>query len=125
VQLQDTRTFDLPETVGVAGIDEWIVANDIRVDTQYQRPINIAHVRKIANEFDERAFGVILVSERADGSVYVIDGQHRLAAVKSMGRGGSEIPCHVYRGLSVGDEALIFHMQTQRNQIASKTCSIW
>jgi hypothetical protein len=107
------------KTLGIFGSDEWIVASEIGVDMQYQRPLNVGHVRKIAREFNLKAFGVLLVSERANGTYWIIDGQHRLAAVKAMGRGDMRLPCHVYKNLSVAEEAEIFHMQTQRKAISS------
>lgn len=105
------------KTLGMVGTDEWLVASEIGVDMQYQRPLNMGHVRKIVREFNLKAFGVLLVSERANGTYWIIDGQHRLAAVKALGRGDMRLPCHVYRNLSVAEEAEIFHMQTQRKGI--------
>jgi hypothetical protein len=107
------------KTLGMVGTDEWLVASEIGVDMQYQRPLSMGHVRKIAREFNLKAFGVLLVSERANGTYWIIDGQHRLAAVKALGRGDMRLPCHVYRNLSVAEEAEIFHMQTQRKAIST------
>lgn len=97
--------------------DSWLPADRINVDMQYQRPLNMSHVRAITKGFDLNAFGVLLVSERADGTYWVIDGQHRLAAVLSIGDAAFLIPCHIYRGLSVAEEATVFHMQTLRRAI--------
>lgn len=117
-ELKNTIEDSSTGMAGMVGIDEWIPVADIKVDMQYQRPLVMGHVRKIAKEFDNKALGVLLVSERADGSHWVIDGQHRLAALRLLGRVEDAVPCHVYRNISVSDEALIFHMQTQRRQIS-------
>jgi len=53
------------------------------VDETYQRPLNDSKRKRIASAFNWAAFGVLLVARRTDGSLWVIDGQHRLAAAKS------------------------------------------
>lgn len=86
-----------------------IHADAIQVDHTYQRPPSTAHVNRIAKNFDPALFGVVTVSERSDGSLYVLDGQHRVAAIVAMGRGGTRIPCEVLTGLTLQDEADIFN----------------
>jgi len=62
----------------------------------------------IANDFDERAFGVIHVLERK-GKYLIIDGQNRVAALKIMRYNGShEVPCIVHGEITDAEAAAIF-----------------
>lgn len=87
----------------------YLTAGDIKVDTRYQRGLNLAQVERIASQFDPGAFGTITVSRRNDGSLWVLDGQHRLAALQHMNWGDQRVPCIVYDGLSLDDEAKLFY----------------
>lgn len=71
----------------------------------YQRPVDDREVDRLVREWDERLFEPIAVSYR-DGRYYVIDGQHRIAAMRRM-HGGCEIMirCKVYSGMTYMDEA--------------------
>jgi hypothetical protein len=96
---------------------EMLRPSQIQVDHQYQRPLNRDHVNRIIRQFDPMAIGSIDVSKRDDGSYWVVDGQHRLAALIEMGRGDRPIPCVIYTGLSVGEEADLFFMQSRNRRI--------
>jgi hypothetical protein len=107
------------ETSITTGKLEWIDVSSLMVDTEYQRELSTAWVRKIAREFDPDVLGVLIVSRRDDGNIYVVDGQHRVAAIKEMGWGDQKVPCNVYEGLSLQDEAKIFWKpQTNRKYLA-------
>lgn len=92
---------------------EMLRPKQINVDHQYQRPLARDHVNRILREYDAMAIGTPDVSKRDDGTYWVIDGQHRLAALIEMGNGDDPIPCAVYTGLSVGQEADKFFMQSR------------
>lgn len=94
-----------------------IRADQMKVDDDYQRRINKNHVYQIASNFNPLAFGVLLVSERDDGSLYVIDGQHRWLALERLSSLDEMVPCHVYRNLTRQDEAIIFYMSANRKAI--------
>lgn len=95
--------------VGVSGDLLWLPAKDLKIDPRYQRTINEAHVRKIARDFDPDAFGVLEVSERSDRTYWVMNGQHRHAAVMLLGWEEQLVPCVVHRGLTLEEEATIFY----------------
>lgn len=78
----------------------------------YQRTLNHARVREIAENFDERIANEPKVSAR-DGGFYVFDGQHT-AAARILQNDGEDLPilCKVYSGLTAQDEALLFAQQT-------------
>jgi len=99
----------LSERIGIPGTLEWIPANELEVDSRYQRIVSPAAVRKMARTFDGDAFGVLIVSERYDKRKYLIDGQHRVATLAEMKRETERVPCMVYRGLTIEDEAKIFY----------------
>lgn len=89
---------------------EWI-----RVDTlkspEYQRNLSVPFAKRIAVNFDPDLFWPIIVSRRADGD-YVLDGQHRLHAVRDiLNWRDQNVPCEVYTGLSVEMEAKLFGTQ--------------
>lgn len=89
---------------------EWLPAESLHIDhDHYQRPLRDTHVKRIAGRFDPGAFGVLEVSEREDKSRWVLDGQHRVAAVIARGWGARLVPCLVHRGLTLSDEAIIFY----------------
>jgi len=61
-----------------------------------QRPLDPKKVAKIAADFDPDAFGLILVCRTPDASFYhVIDGQHRVDAVRGMWGEQEQVPCRV------------------------------
>lgn len=88
-------------------IDELPVGR-LTIDHTVQRPLDTARVDRIAGDYQLGAVGVLVVSERANGAVHVIDGQHRHAATVAAGYGDKTLTCLVYRGLSLADEAAMF-----------------
>lgn len=92
-----------------------IVANKLFVDRSYQRDrIVMPWVRKIAAGFDPDKFHPLIVSARPDGRFAVIDGQQRLAAIDLMGWLDQLLPCQVYEGLTVVEEAALFYSQDEK-----------
>lgn len=94
---------------------EWVPVNEIGIDMSYQRPLSQDKVKVIIAKFNEVAAGVLIVSLRDDGQVVVIDGQHRLEAMKK--RGIARAECKVCQGLTVEQEAEIYiYCNTARKQ---------
>jgi hypothetical protein len=62
-------------------------------------------VKTIAERFDPRLLGVLLVSKRSDTEFVVIDGRERWEALLRLGI--PEAPCFVLRGLTEKREAEI------------------
>lgn len=84
---------------------------DLMIDATYQRSIDTGAsqslIRRIARDWDWGLCQPLNVAKREDGSLYVIDGQHRLAA--AMLRGDIPyMPCVVGIYGSVADEAAMF-----------------
>lgn len=95
-----------------------IPVRSIRVDHTYQRQLAPTRVARMVAEFDPSLVGVIEVSLRDDGTYAVIDGQHRLAAVRSAKGMGAAIAANVHQGLSPEDEArLFFEIDRKRSRL--------
>lgn len=84
---------------------------ELNLDDNYQRSTDNgasrALITKIANGWDWRMCLPLVVSKRDDGTLWVIDGQHRLAAAKMRGD-IPFLPCCVAVYGSVADEAAMF-----------------
>jgi hypothetical protein len=79
-----------------ASARQWIRVGSILVDPDVQRTLLRQWSREIADNFDPDRIRVIVVSHRADGKFYVIDGQHRLDALKIMGYEDQLVDCSVF-----------------------------
>jgi hypothetical protein len=79
----------------------------MKVSQVAQRELRPSHVNKIIVEFDVEKLGVLTVNYR-DGHYYVVDGQHRLEALRSIGWGDQQLECATYAGLSEDQEAELF-----------------
>lgn len=87
-----------------AGSFLMISKNNLMVDHSYQRDGSNRKIIDIAREWDWVKFGAISVSERPDGSFYVVDGQHRQQA--SMRHDDIDmLPCMVFEMAKTTDEA--------------------
>lgn len=78
---------------------------DILADV-YQRPISQRHVDKIVQQYDERLLGLPVVSVRDSGECFVVDGQHRIAALARIGI--QVVECQVLRESDTKSEASLF-----------------
>ncbi len=64
---------------------ELVLIDDIKVDLDYQRTLRHDLVNKIAGDYDLVKAGPILVSIRNDGSMWAVDGQHRMVGAQQAG----------------------------------------
>lgn len=98
-----TRTQEHSFTV------EDLAVSDLQVDRRVQREaLKPRKVEMIKRKFNPDALGVIHVSRRKDRGLYVIDGWHRWEAVRQLTDNEGSIRAHVYEGLSIPQEALMF-----------------
>lgn len=87
------------------GDDRSIYTGRLTSGLPYQRPVNPKEVERLIREWDERLLDPIVVSFR-DGKFNVVDGQHRIAALRKMNGGnGVMVNCKVYSGLTYEQEA--------------------
>lgn len=96
-----TKAEPRPEVV-------WLAVADLSIDPKVQRQLDTTRAARIAADFDPDVIGVLHVSVRADGAHVVIDGQHRLEAMKLLGWQTQKVPCRLYHGLELADEAHLF-----------------
>jgi len=88
---------------------KWLPISALNGDPAYQRPLNEKRAQDIADNFDPHAFGFFTVSKREDGTFWLIDGQHRKAALLLMGwKESQQAECKVFTGLSRQEEAALF-----------------
>jgi uncharacterized protein DUF6551 len=81
---------------------------DLIVDTHVQRNVSATRVDEIARDFDMSYWGTIIVSERADGNIHVLDGATRRGAGLKVEGQDFMVPALVYTGLTVAQEADMF-----------------
>lgn len=86
----------------------------LNVDPSYQRGVNRDAPKKIADNFDPVAFGIPLVGEREDGSLWIVDGQQRIESLKLRNEAfGSQkqkkwVRCEVFASSGPEHEAQVF-----------------
>lgn len=96
---------------------ETLKADRLTVDHTVQRALNHRRVDDMVEKFNEEALGVLTVSERADGTYHIVDGQHRWAAATKFGT--TYVQCKVYKGLSREDEAALFRVLNNTKIVSS------
>ncbi len=87
-----------------------IAVSALIVDPAVQRGIDKRRVHKIADGIDLDAIGVITVSIRDNGDHHIIDGQHRVEALRAAGFGQGCVTCRVFKSLSLAQEAAMFRL---------------
>lgn len=94
----------------------WVPIAEMRVSPKSQRKFTKAHAEEYAADFDLEALGFPVVSMR-DGHYWIVDGQHRVEALRMIGWGDQSIQCEVYEGLTEADEAELFLRRDERKAI--------
>jgi hypothetical protein len=84
----------------------WVLLTQMRVNPLAQRDLNQARVSKLAAVFDPEKMDAPTVNHRG-GWYYLIDGQHRIAALKQWLSSwqDQQVQCWTYEGLSEAEEA--------------------
>lgn len=82
----------------------WVPIPKMRVSPQAQRDLKQARVDQLAANLDLEQLGTPTVNER-DGSFYIIDGQHRIEALREYGFADDSVQCWTYIGLTEEEEA--------------------
>jgi hypothetical protein len=86
--------------------------SDIRSDTEhYQRPVNNRIVNEITDNFSTDLFGIPCVNQRPDGKLYLVDGQHRIAAATRKFGPDHVVECEVLHLRGPREEARIFRLR--------------
>jgi hypothetical protein len=82
-----------------------------------QRQFRPAHGNRIAAELDLDQLGFPIVNLR-DGIYWILDGQHRIYALRQKDYGEYQIECEVYENLTDQEMARIFLGRDDRKQVA-------
>lgn len=81
---------------------QWIPVKSLSIIwSQAQRPLNIAHARRIADTFDPDMFGTLAVAAPNSSGIYhIIDGQHRKIGIEMLEGPDILVPCEIYNDVS-------------------------
>ncbi len=79
----------------------------LQVDPSYQRAVKKGH-KKIISHFNEEALGVLLVAEREDQGLWLVDGLQRKTALETMG--WKEVRAEVFASDGPEHEAEVFRL---------------
>ena len=96
----------------------WVTVSDLLVNPRAQRELRPGWAAQIASDFDPDRFQPPLVSLR-DGEHYVIDGQHRVEALRIMGWDDQSVQCWVYENKSEAEEADLFLWHNNRKAVSA------
>lgn len=105
---------------GVRGLPFMVMVKvaDLHVDPLIQRRLSPDRVNGLAQKYNADAVGVLTASRRDDGKYYLLDGQHRQAALLLLNKGQEEVQVKAFQGLSRGEEGVLFRLlnNTKRPQ---------
>lgn len=102
-QTASSATQKLLARIENMGTVEEVPINELHFDQTYQRDLRTNFAQEIAAQWDTMALGLPLVSRRKDGTMYVVNGQHRVAAASLLGL--PSVVCMIVTGLSQEQEA--------------------
>lgn len=109
--------------LGELPVLQYCAVEQLSIDENYQRSLEAANsitlIRRIATFWDWGLCQPLYVSRRADGKLYVVDGQHRLAAARLRGDIW-QLPCVVRAFESGEQEAAAFVALNQERRPLSK-----
>lgn len=100
---------------------EWLAVGQLQIDSTYQRTCDGAKSRmlivRMIKRWDWKLCQPLVVTRRIDGSLFVIDGQHRLTGVRERGD-IPHLPCVVIPATSPEEEAQAFvRLNTERQKL--------
>lgn len=98
---------------------KWVRIGDMKVSPKAQREFRPNHAADLAGRFNLDAIGYPVVDHR-DGAYWIVDGQHRVAALKMVGfTADDQIECEVFEGLTESQEADVFLHRDSRKKVGT------
>lgn len=94
-----------------------VPVSELNVDQDAQRKLATAWVKARVPHFDVDQLGYIVVNKRANGKLYIVDGQHRVELMRAVGWGDQSIHAELFDGLSQGEEAELFLARNDRKAV--------
>ena len=114
-----TAKLKVNPPLGSLPVLQYCSPDQLSIDESYQRSLESENsrtlIRKIAMYWDWGLCQPLFVARRSDGKLYVVDGQHRLAAAKLRGDIW-QLPCVVTHFDSAADEAASFVALNQQRR---------
>lgn len=116
-----TDRLKLNPVLGSLPALQYLLPQQLKIDETYQRSIETSEsqtlIRRIAQHWNWDLCQPLVVSRRDNGDLYVIDGQHRLAAANLRGD-IQQLPAVVVGYANAADEAASFvHLNQQRRAL--------
>ena len=107
--------------LGDCGEFSMIDKSELNLDERYQREPSQKKVNDMAREFNWESFGVISAILREDGSFWIFDGGHRVAA--ALKRSDIDrLPCMVFMSTDLSAEAqAFFDTNGKKSEVPSQT----
>lgn len=98
-----------PLTLARTRTHRTVPLDEITIDPKVQRQegVDQRRVNKMAANFDPDALGVLILSQRRDGTMVCLDGAHRCAGARQVGY-AAYMDAIVYTGLTLAEEASLF-----------------
>jgi len=87
---------------------DYLPIQPMKVDHRFQRLLRKVWVKRHVALFDANQIGAIVVSRRKDGSLWIIDGQHRVELLRAVGWGDQSIFCEIFDDITLQEEAALF-----------------
>ena len=103
--------YELPSHRVEYGIE--LPVSELKTDPQAQRTLNEKRAQGIAKNVVPEAIGSIVVSQRADGSRWIVDGMHRKRVCEL--EGIETMVGEVHFGLTLQDEAVLFLIKNRES----------
>lgn len=91
----------------------WVAIAEMRVNPRAQRDFNLGWASELAADFDLEKLGFPVVNRR-DGHYFIVDAQHRVAALKMIGWADQQVQCETYDGMSEAEEAEMYLGRNKR-----------
>ncbi|MGC5001163.1 DUF6551 family protein [Streptomyces sp. DT203] len=90
-----------------------VAVSDLKIDPQAQRTLNEGRAQRIAENIVPEAIGLIMLSQRDDGGLYIVDGQHRARACQLAGI--HTVMAEIHHGLTQDQEAILFLIKNRES----------
>ncbi|MEU1163525.1 DUF6551 family protein [Streptomyces sp. NPDC005921] len=90
-----------------------IPVEELKIDDKAQRTLNEQRAMGIANNLVPEALGTIVVSQRANGDRFIVDGMHRWHVCKL--RDIPSLVAEVHHGLDQQEEAILFLIKNRES----------
>jgi hypothetical protein len=119
IKPKDGRSLEidklLREADGITKTVEVLKLANLSIDEDYQRDVDEAWVNRLQANWNPLESGILAVSRRKNGQLWVMDGQHRREAMMRLGI--TEATCEVFTGLTPAMEAIMFDRLNTRKAV--------